>query len=207
MNKKRMKHWELALLLGVAFALLAGLYLEGAQASLREKVVRLHVIANSDSEADQALKLKVRDRILELAEGLYDPNDNLAEAEACLAAHLDELAAAGEAVVREEGYNYSVTASLEDTWFPTKTYTDFALPAGTYRALRIVIGEGKGQNWWCVVFPPLCLGAVTEDTAETALAGGFSEDEVSLITGESEGYVVKFKCVELWEQLKHKFSL
>lgn len=207
MNKKRMKHWELALLLGVAFALLAGLYLEGAQASLREKVVRLHVIANSDSEADQALKLKVRDRILELAEGLYDPNDNLAEAEACLAAHLDELAAAGEAVVREEGYNYSVTASLEDTWFPTKTYTDFALPAGTYRALRIVIGEGKGQNWWCVVFPPLCLGAVTEDTAETALAGGFSEDEVSLITGESEGYVVEFKCVELWEQLKHKFSL
>ena len=107
---------------------------------------------------------------------------------------MGDLAAAGAETVGEAGYDYPVTASLEeDVWFPTKEYEDFALPAGEYTALRIVIGEGGGQNWWCVVFPPLCLGSVSETTAETAASAGFSEDEISLITGENEGYVVKFK--------------
>lgn len=202
LQKNKLRRWELALLFGVAFAMLFGLYLDGAQASLRDKVVRLHVIANSDSEADQALKGKVRDRILELAESYYAPGDDLATAEAKLSAHLEDLAHAGEEVVRQEGYSYPVTATIEDTWFPTKQYEDFALPAGEYRALRIVIGEGDGRNWWCVVFPPLCLGSVTEETAETAAAAGFSQDEISLVTGESGGYIIKFKCIELWEEWK-----
>ena len=99
--------------------------------------------------------------------------------------------------------SYPVTASLvHDYWFPTKTYTDFALPAGAYTALRIEIGAGGGQNWWCVVFPPLCLGSVSETTQETALEAGLTENQVSLMTGEDEGYVVKFKAVELLEQFK-----
>ena len=103
----------------------------------------------------------------------------------------------------EAGYSYPVTASLvHDCWFPTKTYTDFALPAGAYTALRIEIGAGGGQNWWCVVFPPLCLGSVSETTQETALEAGLTENQVSLMTGEDEGYVVKFKAVELLEQFK-----
>ena len=82
--------------------------------------------------------------------------------------------------------------------FPTKVYEDFALPAGKYTALRITLVEGEGQNWWCVVFHPLCLGSVSETAAERA--GNFSEDQVRLITGESQGYVVKFKAMELWDE-------
>ena len=200
---KKLRRWELALLLGVAMAALLGVWLDGAQAALADKVIRLHVLANSDSQADQALKLKVRDRILAEAEDYFVPGASLEETEEILRQHLYDLAAAGAEVVGEEGYTYPVTASLEhDYWFPTKTYTDFALPSGEYTALRIEIGAGGGQNWWCVVFPPLCLGSVTESVETTALSGGFSEQEVSLITGEDEGYVVKFKAIELLEDLK-----
>ena len=200
---KKLRGWELALLLGVALAALLGVWLDGAQAALADKVIRLHVLANSDSQADQALKLKVRDRILAEAEDYFVPGASLEETEEVLREHLYDLAAAGAEVVGEEGYTYPVTASLEhDYWFPTKTYTDFALPSGAYTALRIEIGAGGGQNWWCVVFPPLCLGSVTESVETTALSGGFSEQEVSLITGEDEGYVVKFKAIELLEDLK-----
>ena len=200
-GSSRLRRWELALLLGVALAALAGGALGAEQSALADKVIRLHVIANSDSPADQALKLRVRDRILAEAGDLFEQGLTRAEAEAAITAELGGLAAAGAEAVGEAGYDYPVTASLEeDVWFPTKEYEDFALPAGAYTALRIVIGEGGGQNWWCVVFPPLCLGSVTETTAETAAAAGFSGDEISLITGENEGYVVKFKAMELWDR-------
>lgn len=202
-QSKTLRRWELALLLGVACAALLGVWLDGAQAALSDRVIRLHVLANSDSEADQALKLRVRDAVLAEAETLLVPGASLEETEAVLRGHLYELAAAGAEVVGEAGYDYPVTASLvHDDWFPTKTYADFALPAGAYTALRIEIGAGGGQNWWCVVFPPLCLGSVSETTRETALEAGLTEDQVSLMTGEDEGYVVKFKAVELLEQFK-----
>lgn len=202
--KNKLHRWELALLLGVAVAALAGAWLGGQQSALADKVIRLHVIANSDSPADQALKLQVRDRVLAQAGDLFSQGLSREEAEAAIAQRLPDLAAAGAEVVGEEGYAYPVTASLEEqVWFPTKTYTNFALPAGDYTALRVVIGDGGGKNWWCVVFPPLCLGSVTETTAETAAAGGFSEEDISLITGESEGYVVKFKAMELWDEFQN----
>ena len=203
-QSKKLRRWELALLLGVALAALLGVWLDKSQTALADQVIRLHVLANSDSEADQALKLKVRDRVLETAEEYFTPGATLEETQAVLTAHLADIAAAGAEQVAEEGYQYPVTVSMEENyWFPTKEYTDFALPAGNYTALRVVIGEGGGQNWWCVVFPPLCLGSVSETAAQTALSGGFSEDQVSLITGEDEGYVVKFKAIELWEEFQH----
>ena len=203
-QSKKLRRWELALLLGVALAALLGVWLDKSQTALVDQVIRLHVLANSDSEADQALKLKVRDRVLETAEEYFTPGATLEETQAVLTAHLADIAAAGAEQVAEEGYQYPVTVSMEENyWFPTKEYTDFALPAGNYTALRVVIGEGGGQNWWCVVFPPLCLGSVSETAAQTALSGGFSEDQVSLITGEDEGYVVKFKAIELWEEFQH----
>ncbi|WP_300269558.1 stage II sporulation protein R [uncultured Flavonifractor sp.] len=206
-QSKTLRRWELALLLGVALAALAGVWLDRSQAALADQVIRLHVLANSDSEADQALKLKVRDRVLETASDYFVPGATLEETRAVLTEHLADLAAAGEDQVAQEGYRYPVTVSLEDNyWFPTKQYTDFALPAGEYTALRVVIGEGGGQNWWCVVFPPLCLGAVSETAAQTALSDGFTQDQVSLITGEDEGYVVKFKAIELWEEFQHWLS-
>ena len=197
--------WELTLLLGLAAALLLGLWLEREQSDLADSVLRLHVLANSDSEADQALKLKVRDRVLAEAEAILPENATREEAESKLEENLPRLAAAGAEVVAQEGYGYPVSASLEETWFPTKEYEDFSLPAGRYQALRIVIGEGEGQNWWCVVFPPLCLGSVSESTQEIALEAGLSEQQVSLLTGESEGYVVKFKALELWDRFKSVF--
>lgn len=173
------------------------------QAALADKVIRLHVLANSDSEADQALKLRVRDRILAEAADLFAPGETVAQARETLTLALPALAEAGAEVVREEGYEYAVSASLEENvWFPTKQYTDFALPQGSYTALRVVIGEGGGGNWWCVVFPPLCLGSVTETTEEAAALGDLSESDVALMTGEDEGYVVKFKAIELWEDFK-----
>ena len=202
----RLRRWELALLLGLALTLLLGLWLEREQSDLADSVLRLHVLANSDAQEDQALKLKVRDRVLEEAGSILPETASVEEAARVLGENLARLAAAGAEVVAQEGYGYPVSASLEETWFPTKEYEDFSLPAGQYQALRIVIGEGEGQNWWCVVFPPLCLGSVSESTQETAHKAGLSEQQVSLLTGESEGYVVKFKALELWEQIKAIFS-
>lgn len=202
-KKTALRRWELALLLGVAAAALWGVRLDGEQAALADKVVRLHVLANSDTQEDQALKLAVRDAVLAAADGVVPPGAELEEAEQALTQALPAIADAGARVVGEQGYSYPVTASLEhDVWFPTKEYTDFAFPAGEYTALRVTIGEGGGRNWWCVVFPPLCLGSVTENTAETAQEGGLEDREVSLITGEDEGYVVKFKAMELLEEFQ-----
>ena len=203
-SSKRLRRWELALLLGLALAALLGARLDGAQGALADKVLRLHVLANSDSQADQALKLRVRDAVLEQAEGLLAGAGDRAEAEALLAARLPDLAAAGAAAVGAAGYGYPVTVSLEDNcWFPTRVYEDFALPAGLYTALRVEIGSGAGQNWWCVVFPPLCLGSVTETAAETAAQAGLTEQEVALLSGGEGEYEIKFRAVELVERLRH----
>ena len=203
-NKLRFLHrkGEMIILLAASALLLLGLWLEREQAEVSDSVLRLHVLANSDRAEDQALKLKVRDAVLQEASTILPEQVTVSQAERLLGDNLDRLAAAGAAVVAREGYDYPVSAGLEDVWFPTKEYEDFSLPAGEYRALRIVIGEGNGQNWWCVVFPPLCLASVSETAAETALQAGMTEQQVALLTGETEGYVVKFKMLELWEQLK-----
>lgn len=187
---------------GVAIALLCGMYLEEEQAALTEQVIRLHVIANSDTPEDQQLKLAVRDRVLECAAQLYQPGNDLEQVRQNIEENLHRMAAVGYDAVQEQGYDYAVSASLERTWFPTKTYSDFALPAGYYTALRIVIGEGNGQNWWCVAFPPLCVGSASRTVEEVAAAGLFRSDDAALITGENQGYVIKFKALEWWAMLK-----
>ena len=201
----RLKIWEIALLLGVAVCLLSGARALHTQDELADKVVRLHVLANSDSEEDQALKLQVRDAVLDRAEDLLAQPSSRAEAEGKLRGQLLEFERLAEAVVREAGYDYEVTAELTDTEFPTREYEDFTLPAGEYLALRILIGDAAGRNWWCVVFPPLCTAA-SADVPASALAAGFTEDEVRLITEEDWGYVLKFKAVELWETLREKWD-
>ena len=201
----RLKIWEIALLLGVAVCLLSGAKALHTQDELADKVVRLHVLANSDSEEDQALKLLVRDAVLDRAEDLLAQTSSRAEAEGKLRGQLLEFERLAEAVVREAGYDYEVTAELTDTEFPTREYEGFTLPAGEYLALRILIGEAAGRNWWCVVFPPLCTAA-TADVPASAMAAGFTEDEVRLITEEDRGYVLKFKAVEFWETLREKWD-
>ena len=183
---RKLKRWELALMFGVLVAVIAGSWLGREQQELADHVIRLHVIANSDSREDQALKLAVRDRILEQAETLYPENATLSQAQAALEGHLNTLAAAGRAVVEEQGWDYPVSASLEECWFPTKEYDGFALPAGNYTALRVIIGEGKGQNWWCVAFPPLCLGAASETVDQALEAGYFTPEQ-----GEVQSFFAK----------------
>jgi stage II sporulation protein R len=202
MTSKRLHIWECALLLAFSLTLVTGVWASGSQSALADRVVRLHVIANSDSDADQTLKLQVRDGVLAAAGDCLDGVTDRSEAESILSDRLQALADAGAAVVAQAGYDYPVTVSLEDCWFPTKDYDDFSLPAGTYRALRVVIGEGQGQNWWCVVFPPLCLGAVTETSETAAAMAGLSDDQIALITGRDEGYVIKFKLIEWWNSLR-----
>ena len=203
---RKLKRWELALLFGVLCILAAGSWLGEEQQELADSVIRFHVIANSDSREDQALKLAVRDRVLEQAQAVYPENATLPQARAALEGALDQLAQAGQAVVEEQGYDHQVTARMEQCWFPTKEYDGFALPAGEYTALRVVIGEGQGQNWWCVAFPPLCLGAAGETVDTAAQAGYFTPEQVSLVTEENTGYVLKFKGMELLGELKEIFS-
>lgn len=200
--KYRLKLVEIALLIGLAAFLASGGLALRAQEQLSDRVVRLHVLANSDGEEDQALKLKVRDRVLARATELLTQAKNRAEAESLLREALPELETLAVRELRANGCDYPVRAELTDTEFPTRAYDGFTLPAGEYLALRVMIGEGAGRNWWCVVFPPLCLGSVSETAAETAAEAGFSQDQLALISGEDEGYVVRFKAIELWEQLR-----
>lgn len=196
-GKNRLYPFELALLLGLCLALLAGTWSAGAARRLSGGVLRLHVVGASDSAQDQAVKLAVRDAVLAQATPLLEGVEDREKARAILEENLPALARAGA-----ETAGVAVSAALaEDVWFPTKHYTGFSLPAGRYTALQITVGEGRGRNWWCVVFPPLCLGAVSE-TSDAMEA--LSPDQVALLTGENEGYVVKFKLLEWWGQLQEK---
>ena len=162
-TRSRLYGWERCLLFGVSVAMLTAVWLAGQQKALAEQMVRLHVVAQSDSQEDQSEKLRVRDAVLEEVSLWLEGAATQEEAMAILTQRLPELAQIGAEIV---GEGVAVTASLEEeVWFPTKEYTDFALPAGKYTALRITLGEGEGRNWWCVVFPPLCLGSVSETVA------------------------------------------
>lgn len=202
---RQLRILELALGIAVAVTLIWGIVSLGRQQALADRVVRLHVLANSDSDEDQALKLKVRDKVVARAAEILQQTHSRPEAEQALTAALPELQTLAQQEIQAEGYTYPVTAKLEQTEFPTREYDDFTLPAGEYLALRVVIGAGEGHNWWCVVFPPLCTAAET-DLAQTAMAAGLSNDDVKLMTEDGSGYVLKFKSIELWESLKEHLA-
>lgn len=150
---KRWKKWELALLLGLCAALVWGAWAAQRQDALARKMIRLHVIANSDSDADQALKLKVRDKVLDFTTNVLQRSENMEDAQRQLQDALGRIENIARREIVEQGYEYPVTAQLTSAEFPLKEYDGFSLPAGEYTALRLVIGDGAGQNWWCVVYP------------------------------------------------------
>lgn len=197
----RLKTWEMALFLGLAIALFVTSWASCRQQELETRVVRLHVLANSDSAADQALKLDVRDAVLTQASSYLIDCHSTQQAKAILSQHLQPLADRAAQTIAQQGYDYPVRVSLERTYFPTKVYADFSLPAGEYEGLRVEIGQAEGHNWWCVVFPPLCFSSVTEQS-ETALRSGLTEDDLALLTGEDQGYVFRFQCLEWFGELK-----
>lgn len=196
--KKR--YGSICLLLLSAAILLSGVVLGRQQQALAEKLIRLHVVADSDSEADQQIKLQVRDAVLAEAEAaLRDAEDP----KAALAAALPEIAEAANDCLRRLGSADRAAVTLGRELFPTREYETFALPAGVYTSLRVTIGSGEGRNWWCVVFPSLCLSASAEDFAEAAQAAGLTEGEIRLITEEDGGYQLKFQSMELLQRLFH----
>lgn len=166
-----------------------------AQERLAVKTVRLHVVANSDSDEDQAQKLAVRDAVLPVIAALTEDCASAGQAREVLAAHLPEISAAAKSA----SGGRTVQATLTDEAFPTRHYESFTLPAGTYPSLRIRIGAAQGHNWWCVVFPSLCTAATTDALEQRAAVGGFDEAETDLITGGEETYTIRFKVFE-WVQ-------
>ena len=163
---------------------------------VRSDVLRLHVIAASDSEADQAVKLLVRDAVLAEGAAVFDGSVTADEAQRRLAPFLGRLEKAADRVLRENGLPYTATARLINEYFDVRSYDGVTLPAGRYQALKIVLGEGKGQNWWCVMFPPLCLPAATAEEDDYAVFGG---DGAKVVRGEPE-YEIRFRIVEIVEK-------
>ncbi|MDR0889891.1 MAG: stage II sporulation protein R [Oscillospiraceae bacterium] len=185
----------------VAFVALAafGLYALDAmlmQKELAEKTVRLHVVANSDSQEDQEQKLRVRDAVLEEVGTLTATCKDAQEARTVIAENLEQLQSAAQEVLAAEGSSYSVRVSLGVERFDTRYYDTFTLPAGKYPALRVQIGAAQGQNWWCVVFPSLCTAATSDAVEQSAMVGGFDETQTQFITGGEEEYSLRFKTLE-----------
>ena len=188
-------------MIALAVTLLWGAWSLQEQDVLERKMIRLHVIANSDTAEDQALKLQVRDAVLNQATAILQASEDMSAAVDALNGALPLIEDAAREKLRAAGSDYTVSAHLEQTEFPLKEYAGFSLPSGAYLALRVIIGEGAGENWWCVVYPPLCTVAAT-DLKETAIVTGLGEEEFSLITEENQGYVLKFRSLELWESLR-----
>ena len=202
------KRWKGRLLLFLAVFFAAVLFFSQAAAAgrIKDKVLRLHVIANSDSEEDQALKLKVRDQVLATLKPLLENAEDRSSSEAIVRAHLSEVEAAARETAWQEKPGENVHAELTNTRFPEKTYGDCTFPAGNYDALRITIGEAKGKNWWCVLFPSLCFvdtvhGVVPEESKELLKNVLTEEEYESLFTPGKSEYKVRWKAVEIWQSL------
>lgn len=169
------------------------------QEDIAGKVLRFHVLANSDSREDQALKLAVRDAVgVEMAEVLAGAGDREA-CEKIINANLNRIKATAERVVEEWGLDYEVEAALEEVDFPVKTYGDYTFPAGKYEALRVVIGEGEGHNWWCVMYPNMCFSGsvyeVVDEEAEEKLREVLDEEEYETVLSSGD-YEVRLKCLD-----------
>ena len=180
--------------------------------ALYDSVIRLHVLANSDSDGDQALKLRVRDSILEAAAGAVGDCGDFDSAKASLEGSLESLRLAAENTVADAGYSYPVEVTLTKESYPTRDYRGVSLPAGEYTSLRVLIGEAAGHNWWCVLFPQLCVVTASGkaeaadftiiDDDEPLIEAGLTSSQIELITGGSPRVTVKFRLLEWIESLK-----
>ena len=179
------------------------------EAGIYDNVIRLHVLANSDSEEDQALKLTVRDAILAESEEILAGATTREEAEAALSRSLPRIERAARKAVRAAGFDAPISVCFDVEQYPTRQYENLAFPAGKYLSLRVKIGEAEGRNWWCVLFPPLCVGAATgRDKQETVcLAAGLSTEQYRLIADtDSVRYKLRFKILETIAGRQSAFS-
>lgn len=191
--------WKKALLCGFIISVACSFVnFSGKCDNISNKVFRLHIIANSDSEEDQSLKLKVRDRILKDFSNGSSEAKNMQEAEVLAKDNIERLQTSAQDEVYKNGYNYPVKAEIVNMHFNTRFYENVTLPAGNYDALRVTIGEAKGKNWWCVMFPPMCLPAAE---SEKCIDDVLTETESKIITNFGD-YQIEFKIVEIFSQVK-----
>ncbi|MBQ7332792.1 MAG: stage II sporulation protein R [Clostridia bacterium] len=166
-----------------------------AEAAIYEDTVRLHILAASDSDEDQKLKLELRDELLLKYGNELKSAENINAAKIKIEALLPEIKDFIEEKIRERGYSYTASVALSEEWYDTREYESFTLPSGTYTSLRIIIDEGKGKNWWCVMFPPLCLDIATENAPKDDGIIDYTKEEINLISNKK--YKIKFKVLEL----------
>lgn len=165
-------------------------------------VFRLHIIANSDSVADQNLKLKVRDEVLQYTYSLFDNAKSKEEAESVISDNLQKISNVAFTEVLDNGYDYEVKAEITNMYFSTRYYENYTLPSGEYDALRITIGSGKGKNWWCVMYPSICISSVEEQDEKAKET--FDDQQYDIV--KNEQYQYKFKVVEIFEKICSFFS-
>lgn len=169
---------------------------------IQKSVLRLHVIANSDSTCDQELKLKVRDAVLQSGKEIFTGSADRSSAEKKISENSDAILKAARDVIEDEGFDYDVRLEITDDNFPTKTYGDTTLPAGRYRAVKIVIGEGEGHNWWCVMFPALCIPGASEDVSINDVLTG---SETKFVKSDPE-IDVRFRIVDVFDKMTKIFK-
>ena len=202
--KKFFKNSFLILFLLIVYILFsAQSYSFAISSDLSDAVFRLHVIANSDSKEDQDLKLKVRDNLLNYMNNICSNCETKEEAMKIANKNKEIFQKIAEDTIKENGFNYSVKVNINNFYFPTKTYGDISLPAGYYDALRVEIGEAKGQNWWCVMFPPLCFvdvsSGIVPDESKEVLENNLSDEEFALVSDNSNTEIkFKFKLLEFF---------
>lgn len=198
-DKNSLRKWETALLLSLCVALCLGTWASAASGRVSAQLVRLHVIAHSDAPEEQSVKLTVRDNVLEYLEPKLESAGSAVEAREIITKNLDGIKRAAENV--SEGRPVSV--KLGEEYYPTRDYDGFSLPAGKYQSLRVTLGSGEGHNWWCVVFPPLCLTAAETEAAFEELDDGTR----AIISDDGGGVVFKFRILELWGELMELLGL
>ncbi len=168
---------------------------------ISDDVFRLHILANSDNEEDQQLKLKVRNAVLKKGQNVFTDCSSLEEIIASCESNIDLFEETATECIKENGYNYSVNAYVDKEYFNTREYEEITLPSGIYNALKIEIGEAKGHNWWCVMFPAICLSAVSDSEMNNIL----DEEEIELINSDNK-FEIRFKIVEIYEKIKSKIK-
>ena len=192
--------------LALFFGLMCAIFLSFADFNascedLRTNVLRLHIIANSDSTADQQLKLKIRDGILNESTRLFGEARDTEEALLIAEDNIDLYCDIANRVIAENGFSYKATARVGDSYFETREYEDFTLPAGYYKSLIISVGEAKGKNWWCVIFPEVCIPAASGSLSDTV------SEKSSEVANRSNRYIMRFKAVEIYENIKNLFKV
>lgn len=195
-----MKKTELAIILGLIISVIFSSFTSFSIDcnNVRGEVLRLHILANSDSEEDQALKLKIRDEILKASPEIFDSTDDLEGAINCAEQNLSKIEEIAKAEIEKSGFDYSVRAEIDDMYFETREYDGVTMPAGEYKAVRVKIGKAEGKNWWCVLFPALCIPAAQ---GQKELSDVLTDSEIDTIS--TPKFKAKFAIVEFFQNLKN----